>query len=132
MNILRALLIALCTGMALAQPAPPLAQWVDAELVTVQLVDDRFLPDKLTFRRGVLYRLRLENKGKEMHEFTAPEFLAAIEVKNSDVLEPGLPEILLHPTERKDLYFVARQSGHYPLRCADHDWDGMVGEIDVQ
>ena len=74
----------------------------------------------------------LENHGKDMHEFTAPEFLAAIEVKNSDVLEPGLPEILLHPTERKDLYFVARQSGHYPLRCADHDWDGMVGEIDVQ
>ena len=132
MNILRALLIALCTGMALAQPAPPLAQWVDAELVTVQLVDDRFLPDKLTFRRGVLYRLRLENKGKEMHEFTAPEFFKTIEVKNPQVLEQGLPEVLLHPGEKKDLYLIARQPGRYPLICADHDWDGMVGEIAVQ
>jgi uncharacterized cupredoxin-like copper-binding protein len=131
MALVRALLIALWTGIALAQPAPP-AERADAELVTVQLVDDRFLPDRLTFRRGVLYRLRLENNGKEMHEFTAPEFFAAIEVKNPDVLEPGLPEILLHPKTRKELYFIARRPGQYPLRCADHDWDGMVGEIDVQ
>ncbi len=120
---MKALALALWIGLAAAQ---------QAELVTVQLIDDRFVPDKLAFRSGVLYRLRLENHGKEMHEFTAPEFFKAIEVKNPEVLEPGLPEVLLHPAQSKDLYFVARQPGHYPLTCADHDWDGMVGEIAVQ
>ena len=85
---MKALALALWIGLAAAQ---------QAELVTVQLVDDRFVPDKLAFRSGVLYRLRLENHGKEMHEFTAPEFFKAIEVKNPEVLEPGLPEVLLHP-----------------------------------
>jgi uncharacterized cupredoxin-like copper-binding protein len=123
MDPMKALAIALWIGLVAAQ---------QAELVTVQLIDDRFVPDKLAFRSGVLYRLRLENHGKEMHEFTAPEFFKTIEVKNPEVLEPGLPEVLLHPSESKDLYFVARQSGRYPLTCADHDWDGMVGEIVVQ
>src|SRR5258708_17765074 len=120
---MKALALALWIGLAAAQ---------QAELVTVQLIDDRFVPDKLVFRSGVLYRLRLENHGKEMHEFTAPEFFKAIEVKNPEVLEPGLPEALLHPAQSKDLYFVARQPAQYPLTSADHDWDGMVCEIAVQ
>jgi len=120
---MKALAIALWICLAAAQPA---------ELVTVQLIDDRFVPDKLAFKSGVLYQLRLENNGKEMHEFTAAEFFKAIEVKNPQVLEQGLPEVLLHPGDKKDLYFIARQPGHYPLSCADHDWDGMVGEIEVQ
>jgi len=110
-------------GIAAAQPA---------EVVAVRLVDDRFVPDKLVFKQGTLYQLKLENDGKEMHEFTAPEFFKAVEVKNPEVLEPGLPEVLLHPGERKGLYFVASHPGRYPLTCADHDWDGMIGEITVE
>ncbi|HZE59184.1 MAG TPA: cupredoxin domain-containing protein [Burkholderiales bacterium] len=121
---MRALLRALWVGIAAAQPA--------AEIVVMHLIDDRFVPDRLTFKAGTLYRLRLENDGKEMHEFTAPEFFKSIDVKNPEVLEQGLPEILLHPGDRKDLYFIARQPGRYPLTCADHDWDGMVGEIGVE
>ena len=57
-----ALLVAACGA-----PAPgPVA-------VTVDLVDYRFVPDHLVFRRGIAYRLHLENKGGEQHEFTAPE-----------------------------------------------------------
>jgi uncharacterized cupredoxin-like copper-binding protein len=102
------------------------------ELVTVQLVDDQFLPEKLRFRAGIAYRLRLENNGTHLHEFTAPEFLKAIEVKNPEVLEQGQHEVLLQPRERKELVFVARDAGRYPLLCADHDWDGMVGEITIE
>ena len=106
--------------------------WSSARLVTVQLVDDRFLPEKLKFLAGVPYRLRLENNGTHMHEFTAPEFFKAIVVRNPDVLEQGQHEMLLQPKERKDLYFVAPGPGRYRLTCADHDWDGMTGEITVE
>ena len=61
---MRALVLALWMGAAAAQPA---------EVVVVRLVDDRFVPDKLVFKAGTLYRLDLENDGKEMHEFTSPE-----------------------------------------------------------
>jgi len=103
-----------------------------AQLVTVGLVDDQFVPDKLAFRAGVPYRLRLENRGQEMHEFTAPEFLKTVEVKNPEVLEQAGNEVLVQPGKAKELVFVASKPGRYPLTCADHDWDGMVGEITVE
>ena len=100
--------------------------------VTVQLLDDKFVPDQLVFRAGVRYRLRLENRGREMHEFTAPEFIKTLDVKNPEVLEQAGNEVLVQPGTSKDLVFVAKKPGRYPLTCADHDWDGMVGEITVE
>ncbi len=67
-----------------------------------------------------------------MHEFTAPEFFKAIDVMNADALEPEANGMVLQPGQQKDLYFVPRKPGRYGLTCADHDWDGMVGEIAVE
>jgi uncharacterized cupredoxin-like copper-binding protein len=106
--------------------------WSSAQLVAVRLVDDRFIPEKFSFRHGVPYHLHLENNGTTMHEFTAPEFFKAIYVKNLDVMEAEHNELLLQPKEQKDLYFVAPNPGHYSLTCADHDWDGMTGDITVE
>ena len=108
------------------------AQGQEAQTVTVQLVDDSFVPDKLTFRSGVPYVLRLENRGNEMHEFTAPQFLKTVEVQNPDVLEQAGNEVLVQPGATKELRFVARKPGRYALICADHEWDHMVGEITVE
>ena len=67
-----------------------------------------------------------------MHEFTAPEFLNAVTVKDREVLFGEGHEMVLQPNEAKDLYFVADKAGAYPLTCADHDWDGMIGEITIE
>ena len=48
-----------------------------------------FIPDRLTFRHGMPYQLHLENHGKDLHEFTAPEFLAAVIVRNPATLSNG-------------------------------------------
>lgn len=106
--------------------------WSLARPVTVKLIDERFVPDALVFEHGVPYRLRLENTGHHMHEFTAPEFLKAVVVRNPEVLEAAKNELLLQPGEHKDLYFVAPSAGRYGLTCADHDWDGMTGSITVR
>ena len=103
-----------------------------AQLVTEQTVEYRFLPTELVFRPGVLYRLHLENSGREMHEFTAPEFFRSVEVKNPDVLSQDGTDVLLQPGDHKDVLFVPRTAGRYRLTCADHDWAGMVGEIVVR
>jgi uncharacterized cupredoxin-like copper-binding protein len=93
---------------------------------------DRFRPDHLGFRQGVRYRLRLENSGAQLHEFTAPAFFKAIDLANPDVLAAGGQEVILQPGEWKEVYFAARQPGRYRLTCADHDWASMVGEIVIE
>lgn len=110
-----------CAGKASSPP----------QTVTVLLIDDRFVPDHLSFQRGTTYRLHLENRGKDLHEFTAPEFFKAVTVQNPDALVPDGHEVVLQPKEVKDVTFVPTTAGRFPLSCADHDWDGMVGTIEV-
>lgn len=103
-----------------------------ARQVTVIATEYRFSPDRLAFERGVPYRLHLENRGKETHEFTAPSFFATLKLGKPGVLNADKTEIVIQPGETKDFPFVATKSGHYDFRCADHDWAGMTGDITVK
>jgi uncharacterized cupredoxin-like copper-binding protein len=105
--------------------------WTKAQTVTVVAVEYAFKPKDLTFRQGVAYRLHLDNQGKETHEFTAPEFFKAIQMRDPKVVNADLTEIVIQPGEKKDLFFVAKQPGSYKLKCSDHDWAGMVGGITI-
>jgi uncharacterized cupredoxin-like copper-binding protein len=116
---------------ALAAPAVA-ADWSQARPVTVVASEYKFSPNKLTFERGVAYRLHLENHGKEQHEFTAPEFFRAVRLRDAKALNADRIEVEIPPGSAKDLFFVPQQSGHYPLRCSDHDWAGMTGAITVK
>jgi uncharacterized cupredoxin-like copper-binding protein len=116
--------IMLAAPLAAAQPKPVMIQ--------VVMVDYRFDPDHLTFEHDVHYQLHLENHGKETHEFTAPTFLASVTIDNPDVLNREHTEVLVDPGESKDLFLTPHRPGTYDLRCADHDWNGMVGGITVK
>lgn len=118
--------------IAAAAPAGAAGDGSPAQPVTVVASEYQFSPERLTFQRGVAYRLHLENHGKELHEFHAPEFFSSVELRNPGVLNADKTEIPIHPGEAKDLDFVARRPGHYPLSCADHDWAGMIGGITVE
>jgi uncharacterized cupredoxin-like copper-binding protein len=120
--VLGAFLIGVCFGAA---GPDPLA-------VTVTMVEYKFTPDHLTFQHDVHYRLHLENHGKETHEFTAPVFFAAAKIDNPDTLNRERSEVVLQPGESKDVFLTPGKPGTYDLRCADHDWNGMVGGITVQ
>ena len=126
-----AFLLSVIVQGAMAADTPAI-DWSYAQPVTVSLVDERFVPDKLVFRHGVPYRLRLVNTGNHMHEFTAPEFLKAVVVRNPEILEEAKNEVLLQPGGQKDLYFFAPRAGKFELTCADHDWDGMTGSITIE
>ena len=100
--------------------------------VNVTMIDYKFEPDHLTFKHGVHYRLHLENHGKETHEFTAPVFFAAAKIDNPDVLNREHTEVVMQPGDVKDVFLTPGKPGTYDLRCADHDWNGMVGGITVE
>jgi uncharacterized cupredoxin-like copper-binding protein len=125
--------LAAATIALLAAAAPAVAaDWSQGQTVTVTTRDYEFVPKRLVFQRGVAYRLRLDNRGAEMHEFTAPEFFRSAEIRDPSVLNADETEIEIPPGKAKDLEFVPRQTGRYPLRCSDHDWAGMIGEITVE
>ena len=114
-----------------ASPAPA-ADWAQAQPVTVDTTDYAFAPRLLSLKRGGVYRLHLENRGTETHEFSAPDFFKTIEVRDPAVLNPDRTEILVQPGASKDLFFVPQQAGRFRLICPDHDWAGMAGEITVE
>ena len=127
----RHVLIALAVACAPSSSIAAKTDTSQAVHLTVRMTEYQFIPDHLAFRRGVLYRLSLVNQGKEIHEFTAPSFIAAIDLRNPAALGPYTNQFAVDPGKQKDVYFVARQPGRYPLTCADHDWAGMTGEIVV-
>jgi uncharacterized cupredoxin-like copper-binding protein len=106
--------------------------WSDARPITVVLVDDRFQPDHLTLQAGKPYHLHLENRGKTMHEFTAPAFWHAARVRDAASLANGGTDVVVEPGQSVTIDVIAPPAGHYDLTCADHDWDGMTGTIDVR
>jgi len=114
---------------AVAGAAAPLSQPVPIDLV---MIDYRFVPDHLTFQHDVHYRLHLENHGRQTHEMTAPTFFATAKIDNPDVLNRERAEIVMQPGDSKDVFLTPGKPGTYDLRCADHDWDGMIGGITVQ
>jgi len=107
------------------------ADWSKARTVTVVTLEYVFKPANLTFHQGVPYRLHIDNRGKETHEFTAPDFFKAVELRDAKPLNADRTEIVIQPGQHADLYFVAKQPGKYDLRCSDHDWAGMVGSITI-
>jgi uncharacterized cupredoxin-like copper-binding protein len=108
----------------MAQDAP--------KVVTLEAKEYAFVPPDLHLEHGVLYRLHLQNVGKETHELTAPDFFKAAQIQTPDILSGEGREILVQPGEAKDLVFRAPAAGTYAMTCADHDWAGMVGKIIVE
>jgi len=115
-----------------ARGANPAVDWSSAQAVTVVMTEYRFSPSVLSFRRGVPYRLHLENRGAELHEFTAEAFFHSVDVGNPEILVQQGREVELQPGEQKDVLLIPRQPGRYALICADHDYYGMVGEITIE
>lgn len=127
-------LIAALAGIAAACTAHRAADRLTDQptVVVVQAKEYAFVPASLHFRAGQPYDLRLENTGKETHELTAPLFFKAAQIETPAVLSNEDREILVQPGETKDLIFRAPRPGTYDMRCADHDWAGMVGQIVVE
>ena len=119
--------LALVLPVAAAAADPPVA----AQTLTVVMVDNRFEPDHITLHSGQQYVLRLENHGKDMHEFTAAAFLQASTIKDKSKLANNGTDIVVQPGKTVTVSLTAPSKGHYDLICADHDWDGMVGSITV-
>ncbi|WP_428486178.1 cupredoxin domain-containing protein [Rhodopila sp.] len=128
---MKSLFATLLVVLALPPVARAADQWSHAKIMTVVMIDDQFQPDHVTFQQGKAYELRLENRGKEMHEFTAPDFFRSATVRDRRLLANGGIEVVVQPGHSARGLLIPRVKGDYGLTCADHDWNGMVGGIKV-
>jgi uncharacterized cupredoxin-like copper-binding protein len=122
--------VILCALVARARAAE--VDWSTAQTVSITTSEYAFQPTDLVLRRDTVYRLHIENQGRELHELTAPDFFGAIKLRDPGTLNRERTEIVLQPGEQKDIYFVTLRPGHYDMWCADHDWAGMTGDITVE
>ena len=100
--------------------------------MTVVAKNYEFDPAHLTLHAGTAYRIHIENRGTETHEFNAAKLLKNAVIGNPKVLNADHTEVVLRPGDKKDLLLQPKKAGKYPLLCPDHDWAGMTGDITVQ
>jgi uncharacterized cupredoxin-like copper-binding protein len=128
MNRLRlpALIFAMLPVAAGAQ-AP---DWANARRVEVKLSSFAFTPSTLHLRAGQPVILHLVNSGSGGHDFTAPGFFAASQVRPQDRATAGKGRVELRGRQSADIALVPR-AGRYPLKCshAFHKTFGMSGQI---
>ncbi|HZL58837.1 MAG TPA: cupredoxin domain-containing protein [Stellaceae bacterium] len=130
MRALPAFALLLATAALPARAAD--LDWSKAQRLTMTMEEYKFTPNHLTLHRGQLYRLHMENRGKEEHELTAPQFLGTVIVGNPEMVTREGTEVDLQPGEEKDLLFIPNQAGDFPFACGDHEAFGMTGGITVE
>jgi uncharacterized cupredoxin-like copper-binding protein len=119
---------------AIAFAAPATAQdWSHAQRVEVKLANFSFTPSTIHLRAGQPVVLHLVNTASGGHDFSAPRFFDAAQVRPADrskVDEEGDVDLRGHATA--DVALVPK-AGRYSLRCthAFHKMFGMSGEIVV-
>lgn len=111
--------------------------WTLARDYAVVLDEFHFSPSPIVFDHGYPYALRLENKGRFSHTFTAPAFFRSVEMRPglaASEVERSDGSLTLSAGEVKTVYVVPREAGTYGLECKKllHGLFGMSGDIVVR
>jgi plastocyanin len=85
-------------------------------------------------KAGITYQMHYINSGSKDHNFSAPEFFAAVQVAPEDQakVEKGL--IALEQGQTVDITITPGRPGTFPVECTHfmHKMMGMHGNIVVQ
>ena len=111
-----------CLGAATPEPVK----------LDVVMVDYKFIPDHLISSMTCIIACTWKTTARKPTNSPHRRFLRTAKIDNPDILNHERSEIVVQPGETKDLFLTPGKPGTYDLRCADHDWDGMVGGITVQ
>lgn len=123
------IVFAVLAGSAPAAAAP---DWAHAARAEVKLASFSFTPSMIHLRAGQPVVLHLVNAASGGHDFSAPAFFDAADVRAEDrgKIDDGSVDLSAH--QSADVALVPK-AGHYPLRCthAFHKTFGMSGMIVV-
>lgn len=136
MRRFRAAVPATATLLLLTLPASAPAQepdWSRAPTVTVTLSSFDYTPATIRLRAGEPVILRLVNTSGKGHDFSAPEFFAAADVRPQDRALLARGKIELGGKVAREVA-LRPAAGRYRLRCTHfmHSAFGMKGAIVVE
>jgi uncharacterized cupredoxin-like copper-binding protein len=107
--------------------------------IDVRMGDDmRFTPDRIDVRRGETLRFRVQNTGKQMHEFVigtkaenTKHAELMIKFPNMEHDEPYMAHV--PPGKTGEIVWTFNRAGTFEFACliAGHYGAGMVGTINV-
>ncbi len=107
--------------------------------IDVRMADDmRFSPDRIDARRGETLRFRVQNSGKQMHEFVigtraenAKHAELMVKFPNMEHDEPYMAHV--PPGKTGEIVWTFNRTGTFEFACliAGHYQAGMVGTINV-
>jgi uncharacterized cupredoxin-like copper-binding protein len=126
-------LIAASALIVLASPAAAQApDWGHAPKVDVALSSFKYAPSTIHLRAGQPVVLHLANVSGGGHDFTAPEFFAAAQLRAGDRAAIKGGSVELRGKQSRDIALVPK-AGRYRLKCSHtfHKSLGMTGEIVV-
>jgi plastocyanin len=131
---MRPLIMIIAAG--LAATAPALAQGVDwsaATPVSVALSSFAYAPSTVRLPAGRPVQLILTNDSSGGHNFAAPEFFAAAQIREQDRASIRRGAVEVRRGGRVTISLVPR-AGRYRLRCTHllHTSFGMSGDIVVE
>ena len=117
----------LCFTSVAAAQAP---DWAHAQRVEVRLSSFAFTPSTLHLRAGRPVILHLVNTASGGHDFSAPKFFAAAQLRSQDRAGVGKGSVDLRGHQTADIALIPR-AGRYPLKCSHtfHKTFGMSGQI---
>lgn len=135
-------------GMGVALAAGDMTEQKPVE-IKVQLGDRnnalRFVPDKLAFETGKLYKLVLHNAGPVAHYFSSEKLAGAVFTRKAQVIgsdgktlvevKGNIREIEVYPGATAEWWFVPIKAGTLnDLKCTvkGHAEAGMVGTITIK
>jgi plastocyanin len=112
-------------GGAMAQTTTP---------VTITLTDYAFTPETLELKTGAAYQLHFVNSGSKDHNFSAPDFFAAVQIVPDDQAKLTKGQVGLGAGQTVDITVTPGSAGTYPVECTHfmHKMMGMHGNIIVQ
>jgi uncharacterized cupredoxin-like copper-binding protein len=132
--VLVALLTA-CASSHSIEPrlAPASVNFSGAAQQRVELANFDFNPHELHLRAGRPYTLVLANVGSGGHDFAAPEFFAAAQVRPDEAALVGPGKIEVAGGATREVHLVPA-AGEYDLVCTHtgHALLGMKGKIIVE
>jgi uncharacterized cupredoxin-like copper-binding protein len=104
--------------------------WAHAPKVQVTLSNFAFSPSALHLHAGRPVVLHLVNTSSGGHDFSAPSFFEAAQLRDAAAVDEGSVELRGH--QSVDIALVPK-AGHYSLKCghAFHKMFGMSGQIVV-
>jgi len=102
--------------------------------VTITLTDYAFAPGTLDLKAGTAYQLHFVNSGSKDHNFSAPEFFAAVQVAPDDQAKIAKGIVELANGKTVDITVTPGSAGTFAVECTHfmHKMMGMHGNIVVQ